>query len=390
MNDDRDDVERLRTFWDGLVHGDPTLPDDLDPSTAATVQQLHTLYQPPRPTPEFRDQLKEDLLVTTMHPDSDLVTPRWMSRSASSPDGHSVRWPLPLVAPASAPAHAGWILAHVATAALLVLMVVGSLVLFGPGRPHRLEQAPVAIPALGATAPTPATAEPSTATTVGTTPLLRVNLTEPWPGNTAFVTLFRGTYAPGGYSREVSTRTPQLFFVETGVVTARLVAGEGAPVNLGGQPGSAAQLATPAGDGSVQIAAGEAGLLLTGTTVELRNEGSTPAAVLWMVSSPSNVATETSEVLYDQLFGGVQQAVPPPPMMVGLDRLTLAPDAALTAEASTVTKVGPVDARRTGDLGMASDGSAHNLSATPLDIYVLTIAPAGSSLWTPTGGTPGP
>ena len=389
MNVDRADVERLRAYWDDVVHGNPTVPDDLDSSTAATVQRLHALYQPPLPTPEFRDQLKEALVAPTMHPDSGLISRRWMSRSANSSNGHPVRQPLPTIVQASVPARVRWILAHVATAALLILMVVGSLVLFGPGRPHRQEEAPGAIPALGTTASTPANADPTAVPAPGTTPLLRLPLTEPWPGNTAFVSLFRGTYAPGGYSRDVSALAPQLFFVETGGVTARLVAGEGAPVNLGGKPGSAPQLATPGGANPVQFAAGEAGLLLTGTTVELRNEGSTPASVLWLLSSPSKVAAETSEVLFDQLAGGVQQAVPPPPMMVGLDRLTLAPDAAMTAEASTETKVGPVDARRTGDLGMASDGSARNLSATPLDIYVLTIAPAGPGLWTPTGGTPG-
>jgi hypothetical protein len=380
MNDDRADVERLRAYWDGVVHGNPTGPDDLDPSTAATVQRLHALYQPPLPTPEFRDQLKEALVATTMHPESGLISHPWMSRSGRSPNDHLVRRPLPSIVQASAPARGRWILAHVATAALLILMMVGSLVLFGPGRAHRQEEAPDAIPALGATASTPASADPTAVLAPGTTPLLRLTLAEPWPGNMAFVSLFRGTYAPGGYTRDVSALAPQLFFVEAGEVTAHLVAGEGAPVNLGGKPGSAPQLATLGGASPVQVAAGEAGLLLTGTAVELRNEGSTPASVLWLLASPSKVAVERSEVQFDQLAGGVQQAVPPPPMLVGLDRLTLAPDAAMPAEASTETKVGPVDARRTGDLGMASDGSARNLSATPLAIYVLTIAPAGPGL----------
>jgi hypothetical protein len=100
----------------------------------------------------------------------------------------------------------------------------------------------------------------------------------------------------------------------------------------------------------VQIAAGEAGFLLTGTTVELHNAGSTPASVLW--------------VLFDA--------------------------AATFTETKGVTRVGPVDARRTGDLRPSGLGVARNLSGTPLDIYVLTIAPASPSPGTPTSATPGP
>ena len=147
---------------------------------------------------------------------------------------------------------------------------------------------------------------------------------------------------PNGCSRELGERQPQLFFVETGAVAARLVAGEGAPVNLGS--GAAPQLATPAGDNPMQIAAGEAGLLLTGTTVELRNEGgASSAAVLWLVSS-ANRTTESSDVTLDLLIGGVQHAVPPPPMLISLDRVTLAPGIRSRLLVDE-TKVGPVAAR---------------------------------------------
>jgi hypothetical protein len=243
-----------------------------------------------------------------------------------------------------------------------------------------------------AASPSVAAAQAATPEAVSeTTALLRLTLTAPWRENMAFVSLFRGTYAPGSSSQEISKRSPQLFFVETGTVTARLVAGEGAPVNLGGGPGSAPRLATPASDNAVQIGAGEAGLLQTGTTVEVHNEGNTPASVLWILSDAAATITDARDVTYDQLFGGVQQAIPPPPLVIGLDRVTLAPDATTTtAPPPTVTKVGPVDARRTGDLSTSSSGSARNLSATPLDIYVLTIAPGGPTPGTPEGATPQP
>lgn len=232
---------------------------------------------------------------------------------------------------------------------------------------------------------------PSAVAAPETTPLLRLTFTQSWPGNMAGVGLFRGTYAPGGSSQELSTHSPQLFFVETGVVTARLVAGEGAPVNLGSGLGSASPAATPASDHAVQIAAGEAGLLLTGTTVEVHNEASSPASVLWVLFDPAATFTETKDVTYDHFSGGLHQEAIPPPLVIGLDRVTLAPDATTTAApAPTITSVEPVDARRTGDLRPSGRGVARNLSATPLDIYVLTIAPASPSPGTPTSATPGP
>src|SRR4051812_14359545 len=110
MGDDRADVERLRSYWDGVVHGDVTVPDELDPGAAAIVQQLHGLYQPSQPNSEFRDQLKEALMATAMHPERDPMTRPWMLRSAASANRDKGGRHLPLIVGSGSSVRGRWVL----------------------------------------------------------------------------------------------------------------------------------------------------------------------------------------------------------------------------------------------------------------------------------------
>ena len=337
------EYEQLARYWDAITAGHPADAVGLDLALVAVIEAFHRLTghdDAQRPDPRFVHRLLEDLMATAT-----TISPGFVSLNAVPTRSPNGRASAPALKPLP-PRRVFWTGGALATAALVLLIFVGGLFAVGSHRLSFDEDAPVVMPAfVGSPEASPVLAVQN-ATPAVVTPLLRLTVTEPWPGNEGSAGLFRGTYAPDGYSRELSKGSPQLFFVETGAVTARLVAGEGAPVNLGSGAGSAPQLATPAGDNPMQIAAGEAGLLLTGTTVELRNEGSTPAAVLWLVSTSANRTTESSDVTLDLLIGGVQQAVPPPPMLISLDRVTLAPGATAAASATTMTKVGPVDARR--------------------------------------------
>src|SRR5206468_2275549 len=74
-------------------------------------------------------------------------------------------------------------------------------------------------------------------------------------------------------------------------------------------------------------------------------------------------------------------------LLITLDRLTLAPNAALApAPVPAITAVGLVGPPA-GDLA-ESDGSVRNLSQTPREVYVLTIAPAATGAATSPVGTP--
>src|SRR4051812_27434596 len=125
MGDDRADVDRLRSYWDGVVHGDVSTPDELNPGAIAIVQQLHGLYQPQQPNPEFRDQLKEALMATAMHPERGPMTLPRMLRSADSVNrDKGGRTLLPIVGSGSS-VRVRWALTQFATAALLLLTLAG-------------------------------------------------------------------------------------------------------------------------------------------------------------------------------------------------------------------------------------------------------------------------
>ena len=153
---DRADVERLRAYWDGVVQGDPTVPDDLDPGTAAMVQQLHAWYRPPLPDPAFHVRLQEEL----MH--SAAVSPL-----GAVPKPHGLPVPLqpaqtgglhrvPRAGCRDARGQPGRMLGYLASAALVVVTLVAAYLAFGPSRPAGTPTGPSAnLPALLAPA-TPA------------------------------------------------------------------------------------------------------------------------------------------------------------------------------------------------------------------------------------------
>jgi outer membrane protein assembly factor BamB len=64
MSDPRDlqRYQALERFWDGLVRGETTPSDDLDPGMEAIARRVHALDTQPAPDPAFRRQLWEDLM----------------------------------------------------------------------------------------------------------------------------------------------------------------------------------------------------------------------------------------------------------------------------------------------------------------------------------------
>jgi DNA-binding beta-propeller fold protein YncE len=124
---------------------------------ALVERRLRALYHPPEPDLAFVAQLEEDLMLTRS------IAGLTLGASAGpvTPNGRVVPSPTQLVSTASPgphPARHRWILAQFSTAALLILLAVGSLFLFGPGRPDRKGESPAIVPAISSP---PATPEPS-------------------------------------------------------------------------------------------------------------------------------------------------------------------------------------------------------------------------------------
>ena len=124
---------------------------------AVVESRLRALYHPPEPDPAFVAQLEEDLMLTRPIAVLALDT----SVQPTTPNGRVLPSPTQRVSTASPRLHSGrhrWALAQFSTAALLMLLAVGSLFLFGPGRSDRKGESPAIVPAISNP---PATPEPS-------------------------------------------------------------------------------------------------------------------------------------------------------------------------------------------------------------------------------------
>jgi hypothetical protein len=206
--------------------------------------------------------------------------------------------------------------------------------------------------------------------------LLRWTLTRPFGRSQSGIGIWGCTFAPGAYDREVGHTNnlgDQLFFVESGTIGARLVSGDRPPENLGTDPDSVHPAATVAADGMLWIAAGEVGLLPGGTTVELSNDGTAPANVLWLLVDWS-MHTDSQGVTWNAP-GPTLPNASGPPLTLTIDRATLAPNAKINAApAPAITSIGLLSPPY-GYLLMDRDGSARNISASPRDVYIMTMTP---------------
>jgi DNA-binding beta-propeller fold protein YncE len=138
------DAERPNEMW--RTDGD-----------ALAESRLRALYHPPEPDPAFVAQLEEDLMLTRPI----AVLTLGASARPTTPNGRVVPSPTRLVSTALPSLHSGrhrWALAQFSTAALLILLAVGSFFLFGPGRPDRKGESPAIMPVISSS---PATLETS-------------------------------------------------------------------------------------------------------------------------------------------------------------------------------------------------------------------------------------
>ena len=160
--DDMERGESIDHFWDQITQDHADVASDRDPVDAATIRYLHAFDDRPGPDPAFRHRLREELMNADAIPVSSQpsLLP-YTNRRASQP-----QWIAPQTLP---PASRRWGLAPFATAALLVLTLVGGFLASGSGRFGRQAMAPLLLPAINATLATSLGSEPTAETLLDTT-----------------------------------------------------------------------------------------------------------------------------------------------------------------------------------------------------------------------------
>jgi DNA-binding beta-propeller fold protein YncE len=164
--------QALNRYWNELTRnatGQVSTRGALEPATAEAVellQQLGTAPAPPSSRERVRRRVRRQL---ALHQGSATEAPPRPSTAlpiADTPAGPNGRTPLAFPAPpgrARASAPQGWAMPHLATAALVALVLIGSFFAFGIGRSGRQDDAPVFLPALSGTPTTPEENEASIA-----------------------------------------------------------------------------------------------------------------------------------------------------------------------------------------------------------------------------------
>jgi DNA-binding beta-propeller fold protein YncE len=139
----RDQVGR---YWDAFVGGADSLPADLDPGLTEVIHRVHNLA--PKPRTAAKERVWQSVLANV---EASRRSPNGSVAKAGSSGGQVQ--PMPGVASPMPGRFGGhrWLVAQFATAALLVVALVGSFFAFGPGRFDRRGESPAFISAIVAT-----------------------------------------------------------------------------------------------------------------------------------------------------------------------------------------------------------------------------------------------
>ncbi len=109
----------LRRYWDALVLGKPASPGQIDPESAALLQQLHTLPDG-QPDPAYARDLRERLMHTATNPFAPPIPPSLNGKLAPRPSD------LPLAIPLPRRPRRAWPLAQAAIVLLIVAAIVAT------------------------------------------------------------------------------------------------------------------------------------------------------------------------------------------------------------------------------------------------------------------------
>lgn len=154
MSDERAAMDQVGRYWDAVAQGDGASGLPLDPALARTIQRIHGLGA--EPSAEARERVWRSVLANA---EAARRQEEGSMLRALVPNGRALDAPIVGMPAAPLSGRQRWFLTQLATAALIVLTLVGSFMVFGPGRVSRQEEPPVFIPAIEATPATPEAAE---------------------------------------------------------------------------------------------------------------------------------------------------------------------------------------------------------------------------------------
>jgi len=129
--------------------------------------------------------------------------------------------------------------------------------------------------------------------------------------------LARFTFGPGSQGIPETGGGPAVFFVESGTMTFYTGDAAAALQNQG---------ATPAPDTGTTVEAGQQFAVPEGTLYASHNQGATEASVLRVVAFPA-AAPPPGGAAFERLVYGVVTDLPPAPVTIEIDRVTILPGA---------------------------------------------------------------
>jgi hypothetical protein len=330
MSPDRSAADRLNEHLDAVVTGEAARFGDLEPELATAVEGFFAADDAPAPPPGLADHVWRQLMV---HAEVEEFVPIG-SALPSHPNGRSAINPRLATLP-SRPANP-WrngpsTLTYLATAALILLTLVGGFVAFGWSMLLvRPEQRAIVIPATDRTPEPVLPTEP-----IANTLLLQSRLDQmpPEQGQPHRIALNRVHLAPGAIepagSQENTGVGVDLFTVESGQVTVEA----DAPVFLTRAIANAATAPSRVDPGTaITLEVGDQLYAPVGVTFSRRNDGSSPATLLtFSIGSAGDMRTTTplpAGVTYDSGLPDTQPPTyPAVPAEAIVHRLTLPPDA---------------------------------------------------------------
>ena len=379
MSPDRSAADRLNDTLDAVVTGDSARSGDLEPELVAMVERFFAADDAPAPPPGLADhlwQLMGPAEVEEFGPIGSAVPP--------NPNGRAAIGPRPTILPgrhADSRRDGPSTLAYLATAALILLTLVGGLVAFrgslllvGP------EQRAIILPA---TDRTPERVLPSES--LGNALLLRSRLDQmpPEQVQSQQIALNRIHLAPGvvepAGSQENTGVGVNLFTVESGQVTVEA----DAPVFLTHAVANAAAAPSRVEPGTdIMLKEGDQLYAPIGVSFRRRNGGSSPATLLsFSIGTDRDIGTRTqlpSGVTYDVGLPSKQSATfPALPAEAIVQRQTLPPGAEVAVRDVPGLQLVYVEA---GDLDLVYTEA--ETSATP-DQAVTIHAGSGTETFGP-------
>lgn len=325
INHQRQAEEQASRAWDAVARGETPADSDLDPALIETIRRLKELGDQPRPDSTFADRLEDELIrAMDIAPFAPLPTTRMLT---TVPNGQLVRHALPQAPPRLDGSRSRWALAQFATAALVVLVLAGSLFAVESRRFRQEEEAPVVISAIVGTPE----ASPAPAGITEDTVLFQQRIDE-IPAGADWAGVERTTLAPGAVMNQGTPSDagvgPYLYRVEAGTVTGHA----NGPIAVTRAGKTTEELVSP--DTDVVLTTGDVAFVRPNVASHWRNAGSSPATVLDTgISTPGSMNggawVDGTLLSFAALIDAWPVTPPPAPEELSVHQMTLAPGASL-------------------------------------------------------------